>query len=180
MNRILNIGAAVSAAAAVATLTWAASTVQTPLRSAGGSPSNVSADIDGGVGKAKTTRRAAENGSYPLSSSTKSIKPWQTVQWPTGLCDTDYHVDGTWSKSGPVSAGQRKTSHKVSSSAAWLWTPNVTVHGDWIGLWSTSASTPNGTGADGRPTYQGVTVTLHNASMVSSHDGSFSWICMPN
>ncbi|WP_030176038.1 MULTISPECIES: hypothetical protein [Actinomycetes] len=127
-------------------------------------------------------------GSYPLSSSSYSISP-ASHSTHTGYCADGYHVSGQWKAgghlAGPLNALPPEHREKAPfyanlTDSNQVWNADVSAHGDWISVWDYSGQQLNGTDSHGNATYQGVSVTLYNSSLISHHDGSFSWVCDPN
>jgi hypothetical protein len=111
---------------------------------------------------------SAAPSSYTLQSSTVSV-PVNPLKYPTlnGLCASGYHVAGSW---------QDDFEHPNYNT----FIPSVDPSGDYI--WVTNQDPTNQSGNDpqGRPYYQGLSVTLGNHSYLSSHDGYFTWTCDPD
>jgi hypothetical protein len=131
---------------------------------------------------------AATPGSYQLTSSTYSVAAVHNTGRLTGECAVGYHVEGAWGT--PIGATPdpanlapgpaNLTPDPANLTGGAVWSPNVTAHGDWISVSTTSGVAQNGTDSNGHPTFQGLSVQLYNASLIHSHDGSFTWTCDPN
>jgi len=113
---------------------------------------------------------------YQLTSSTYTVHPLKESEEIHGRCADGYHVDA---KNERV-IGARPKDQLNSTSPMTVWTPQVTVHGKWIEIVHARGLDRNGTGANGNALYQGLSVQLYNESVISSHDGSFTWTCLPN
>jgi hypothetical protein len=126
-----------------------------------------------------TAPASAAPASYQLTSSSYHIDPLHTSTH-TGECADGFHVDGEWKLSGRLGAipGFAGSSELVGGDE--VWNANLTPHGDWITVWNFSGQDQNGVDSKNNPTYQAVSVELLNSSVISSHDGSFTWTCDPN
>ncbi|HUA46455.1 MAG TPA: hypothetical protein VMA77_14590 [Solirubrobacteraceae bacterium] len=129
------------------------------------------------AGAATTGKQAPKAaGSYQLTSSIYSVGPVKETDEIRGMCADGYHVDAKYERT----IGAQRTDRLHSDAPMLVWTPQVTVHGKWIDVVHARGLDRNGTASNGSALYQGLSVQLYNESLISSHDGSFTWTCLPN
>lgn len=122
---------------------------------------------------------SAAPASYQLTSSSYRIDPLHTATH-TGQCADGFHVEGVWQSGGIVTTIPGFAGSSEAVGGAQVWNPTLTAHGDWIEVWNYSGQDQNGVDSYNNPTYQAISVELLNTSLISSHDGSFTWTCDPN